>query len=123
MKQGCQVVLDLMLPGELFFLISTANGYEFRSKSGIAEFINDSISRRSQPATDFSSIIIPRDNSVTHMSGEMIVNPVQPDAVSKASSFKKRTLSIAADPAKMNHLPEQVAEFDVKSRNSSYLNK
>ena len=100
--------MDLMLPGDLYFLISSANGFEFRSKNGIAEFINDSISRRSShPMSELSSIKIPREKSVTHHeSGEVVVNQDKSDAVGKASAFKKRTLSIAADPNKMNHLPE-----------------
>ena len=96
-----------MLPGEIFFTISQAGGFEFQRKHHIAESAADGLSRHSYAPTDASSL--QRDKNVTHQGGMVPGGidqlPLQSDTSSKAgSTFKKRTLSIAPGPSKAYHM-------------------
>lgn len=83
------MALDLMLPGDHFFTI-TPTGFEYRNKSGIAQYLTDQMSHRSRNTQEFFSV--PSENpSRNRPNGNLSYRESE-----KAPSMKKRTLSIVS---------------------------
>ena len=76
-----------MLPGDHFFTI-TPTGFEYRNKSGIAQYLTDQMSNRSRNTQEFFSV--PSENR-SRPNGNLSYRESE-----KAPSIKKRTLSIVS---------------------------
>lgn len=57
MRNGKQVAFDLNLPGDVYFLVSQSEGYEFYAKHGIATVLQNALSQSNHKSrtTDQSS--------------------------------------------------------------------